>query len=74
MRNSILVTAALAFFAGSLRAQLAQPPSGVTEGAVATVTNRCPANPELGISTPRPRGPDGAEQATPAFKLKLPPA
>ena len=39
MRNSILVTAALTLCAGSLRAQLAQSPAGITEGAVTAVTN-----------------------------------
>ncbi len=52
MRYSILVTAALTFSAGALRAQLAQPPSGVSEGLVPAATNasanQCPANPELG--------------------------
>src|SRR5580704_7185929 len=48
MRHSILVTAALTFFAISLQAQLAQPPSGVAEGAVTALPNRCPANRELG--------------------------
>jgi polyvinyl alcohol dehydrogenase (cytochrome) len=48
MRHSILLTAAITCFAGSLLAQLAQPPAGVTEGLVPAVTNHCPANPELG--------------------------
>ena len=34
MRYPILLTTALTFFAGSLRAQLAQPPAGVSEGVV----------------------------------------
>ena len=65
MRNSILVTAALTFFAVSLRAQLAQPPAGVTEGAVAAVANRCAANPELGglDATPSWSGWGGAGNA-----------
>jgi polyvinyl alcohol dehydrogenase (cytochrome) len=48
MRHTILFTSALAFFAGSLWAQLAQPPSGVSEGTLRELTNSCPANPELG--------------------------
>ena len=48
MRYPILLTAALAFLAAPLRAQLAQPPAGVTEGVVKELTNPCPANPELG--------------------------
>jgi polyvinyl alcohol dehydrogenase (cytochrome) len=48
MRHSILITAALIFFAGSLRAQLAQAPAGVSEGLVMLSTNPCPSNPELG--------------------------
>jgi polyvinyl alcohol dehydrogenase (cytochrome) len=67
MRNSILVTAALAFFAGSLPAQLAQPPGGLVEGAVAAaaLTNRCAANPELGSldATPSWSGWGGAGNA-----------
>jgi polyvinyl alcohol dehydrogenase (cytochrome) len=47
MRHSILAAAALTFWTGSLRAQLAQPPAGVTEGLVTAVANRCAANPEL---------------------------
>ena len=34
--------------AGCLHAQLAEPPAGVTEGMLKELTNRCPANPELG--------------------------
>ena len=65
MRHSILVTAALTFFAVSLPAQLAQPPAGVSEGAVTAVTNRCPANPELGNldATPSWSGWGGAGNA-----------
>ncbi len=48
MRHSILFTAALAFSAGSVWAQLAQPPAGVSEGAVTALPNHCAANPELG--------------------------
>ncbi len=48
MRRPILLTTVLSFFAGSVWAQLAQPPAGVSEGAVKEVTNLCPANPELG--------------------------
>jgi polyvinyl alcohol dehydrogenase (cytochrome) len=47
MRNGILLAAAVAFCAGSARAQLAQPPAGVTEGAVKELMNACPANPQL---------------------------
>jgi polyvinyl alcohol dehydrogenase (cytochrome) len=54
MRHAILVTAALTFFAGSLRAQLAQPPAGVTEGALTAVTNRCTANADLGSLEAKP--------------------
>ena len=65
MRYSILVTAALAFFAGSLRAQLAQPPVGVTEGPATALTNPCPANRELGSldATPSWSGWGGAGNA-----------
>ena len=65
MRHSILVTAALTLFAVSLPAQLAQPPAGVSEGAVTAVTNRCPANPELGNldATPSWSGWGGAGNA-----------
>src|SRR5579863_7501663 len=48
MRHSILLTAALSLFMGSLRAQLAQPPAGVSEGVVTPSTNHCAANPVLG--------------------------
>ena len=48
MRHTILVTAALTSFAVYLHAQLAQPPAGVAEGPLTAVTNRCPANSELG--------------------------
>src|SRR5262249_20816446 len=48
LRSLLLLTAASAFLAGSLFAQLAQPPAGVTEGVLKDVTNRCSANPELG--------------------------
>ncbi len=47
MRSLIPLAASLAFFGGSLRAQLAQPPAGVSEGVVKELTNRCPANQEL---------------------------
>ncbi len=45
-RYLILISAA--FFAGSLRAQLAQPPAGVTEGLLKEAARPCPANAELG--------------------------
>jgi polyvinyl alcohol dehydrogenase (cytochrome) len=48
MRYRFLLTAAVAFFASSLRAQLAAPPAGVSEGALKELTNRCPTNQELG--------------------------
>ena len=48
MRNLILLSAATTLFTISLRAQLAEPPKGVTEGAVADVGGRCPSNPDLG--------------------------
>lgn len=48
MRFPILLTATLAFGAGFLRAQLAEPPAGVSEGMLKELTNRCPANPDLG--------------------------
>ncbi len=47
MRYLILLSAALASFACSLRAQLAQPPPGVTEGVLKEPMNACPANPDL---------------------------
>ena len=47
MRCLILLTATLAA-TGSLRAQLAEPPAGVSEGKLKELTNRCPANTELG--------------------------
>ena len=47
MRALIFLTTALACFSGSLRAQLAQPPTGVTEGVLKEPTNACPANPDL---------------------------
>ena len=48
MRNLILLSAALALSTISLRAQLAEPPKGVTEGAVAELSGRCASNPDLG--------------------------
>lgn len=48
MRYLIVLTAAFAFLGGSLRAQLAEPPAGVSQGLVKDLTNRCAANPELG--------------------------
>src|SRR6202050_2566802 len=47
MRSLILLTAALASFTCSLRAQLAQPPAGVTEGVLKDLMNACPANSDL---------------------------
>ena len=47
MRDLILLATALASFTCSLRAQLAQPPAGVTEGVLKELTNACPANPDL---------------------------
>jgi polyvinyl alcohol dehydrogenase (cytochrome) len=47
MRTLILLTTALASFTCSVRAQLAQPPGGVTEGVVKELMNACPANPDL---------------------------
>ncbi len=47
MRHPILLTAALAFLAASVEAQLAQPPAGIKEGVLADLANRCPANPGL---------------------------
>ncbi len=47
MRYPILLTTALASFACSLQAQLAQPPPGVTEGVLKELMNACPANPDL---------------------------
>ena len=47
MRCPILLTIALTFFAGSVRAQLAQPPAGVSEGVLKELMNACPANPKL---------------------------
>ncbi len=65
MRHSILVIATLSFFAGSLSAQLAQPPAGVAEGLVTAPANHCPANPELGNldATPSWSGWGGAGNA-----------
>src|ERR1700722_12302310 len=48
MRYLILLATALSSFTCALRAQLAQPPAGVTEGLLKELTNACPANPELG--------------------------
>ncbi|MFZ0337084.1 MAG: PQQ-binding-like beta-propeller repeat protein [Terracidiphilus sp.] len=47
MTRLILFATALASFPGFLRAQLAQPPPGVTEGVLKESTNACPANPDL---------------------------
>lgn len=65
MRYPILFTAALAVFAGSLRAQLAEAPAGVTEGLLTDVPNQCPANPQLGEldATPSWTGWGGAGNA-----------
>ena len=48
MKYAILLTAALALFASSVEAQLAQPPAGVTEGLLNDAKGACPANRELG--------------------------
>jgi polyvinyl alcohol dehydrogenase (cytochrome) len=48
MRCPILLTTALTLFAGSVWAQLAQPPAGVSEGVLKELMNACPANPQLG--------------------------
>src|ERR1700683_1357016 len=48
MRNLILLTAAFALVTGSLSAQRAETRAGVSEGMLKELTNRCPANPELG--------------------------
>ena len=48
MRFPILLTTILAFLAGTARAQLAQPPTAVTEGPLKDQTNVCPANARLG--------------------------
>jgi polyvinyl alcohol dehydrogenase (cytochrome) len=48
VRYATLLIAALGGVAGTARAQLAQPPAGVSEGLVKDVMNACPANPELG--------------------------
>ena len=47
MKLSMWLSAALVLGAGSVRAQLAQPPAGVAEGLVKDVMDACPANPEL---------------------------
>src|SRR5579863_1187112 len=47
MRYLILLTAAFPFMPGSLRAQLSEPPTGITEG-VKEMTHTCPSNPQLG--------------------------
>ena len=47
MRYAMVLTAALAFSGGSARAQLAQPPGGVTEGIVKERMNPCAAKPQL---------------------------
>src|ERR1700722_4872420 len=47
MRDLILLATALASFTCLLRAQLAQPPPGVTEGVLKELMNACPANPDL---------------------------
>ncbi len=47
MKYPILLAIALASSACSLRAQLAQPPAGVTEGVLKDVMNACPANAKL---------------------------
>jgi polyvinyl alcohol dehydrogenase (cytochrome) len=48
LRYLILLAAALTFFAGSMRAQLAEPPAGVSEGPLKELTRSCPGNSELG--------------------------
>lgn len=48
MRYLILLPAALAFFIGSLQAQLAEPSAGVSEGPLKELTRPCPVNSELG--------------------------
>ncbi len=48
MGHPIFLTAALAFLAASLEAQLAQPPAGITEGVLADPADLCPANPAFG--------------------------
>ena len=48
MRYLILITAAFSFLAGSLQAQLAEPPAGVSEGLIKELTHSCPSNPQLG--------------------------
>src|SRR4051812_47077070 len=48
MRYRVLPTTLFAFLAGSAWAQLAQPPTGVTEGPLKDQTNACPANARLG--------------------------
>jgi polyvinyl alcohol dehydrogenase (cytochrome) len=47
MRFPILFGAALALFAGSASAQLAQPPAEVSEGLLQELPNACPANAQL---------------------------
>ena len=48
MKHSILGMTALGFFAGSVWAQLAQPPAEVSEGILKETKNACLANPDLG--------------------------
>jgi len=48
LRYLILLSAALAFLAGSMQAQLAEPPAGVSEGPLKELTRACPVNSELG--------------------------
>src|ERR1700689_3566978 len=48
MRYSIPLTIVLVLLAGPAKAQLAQPPAGVTEGVLKEQPNACPANSPLG--------------------------
>ncbi|MBV9768708.1 MAG: PQQ-binding-like beta-propeller repeat protein [Bryobacterales bacterium] len=65
MRYLILLLTASALFASSLRAQLAEPPTGVSEGMLKDLTKPCPANPELGSLNASPvwSGWGGADNA-----------
>ncbi len=65
MRFPILFTAALTFSAGSLWAQLAEPPAGVSEGPLKNVAKACAANPPLGSldATPSWSGWGGSNNA-----------
>src|SRR5580698_8007351 len=48
LRYLILLPAALASLVGSLQAQLAEPPAGVSEGPLKELMRPCPGNSELG--------------------------